>query len=119
MVSPGFCSSDFTETGRVRFGRGGTCTQNDRRFTGRGLDPSLSPFRLPGDCGTESTIITSSSSSCGWAGLGSRCGPTVDPLVGTTALSWMDSYERQSMISTWNRYLSPTDFLGLTSCSTS
>jgi len=30
----------------------------------------------------------------------------------------MDSYERRSMISAWNRYLSPTGFLGLTSCST-
>lgn len=109
IISSGLNGSNFTEIDGTLFERGGTSTQNICRFLGLGLGWSLPPLRLPGDCRSGSTMITSSSSSCREIGQGFRCGCTTDsPFVGTTRASWIGSYSDQSAISSlvgWNRYL--------------
>ena len=94
VVTSGLDGSRFTEALR----RGGTSTQNDRRFAGRGLCWSPSSLRLTGDCCTKSTMITSSSSLFGeLVGLGSCCGRAVDLLVGAVAMSWPGSYKSNQL----------------------
>ena len=75
-------SSSFIGTGLpLLFGREGTSTQNVCFFLGCVLGWSIPPFLLPCDFCSRSTMITSSLSSCEWAGLDSWRGCIVGSLL--------------------------------------